>query len=80
MRPLQNILLAGNRVLHLSYDFVTTQNTRYSDVAKLQVPNLVCLHQFCSRCEEAGDIEHVCVQCGVRKHLFWEYPVGSMLS
>ena len=26
------------------------------------------------------DVERDCVQCGVRKHSFWDDPVGNMLS
>ena len=26
------------------------------------------------------DVQRDCVQCVVRKHSFWDYPVGSMLS
>jgi len=26
------------------------------------------------------DVERDCVQCDVRKHSFWDDPVGSMLS
>ena len=33
-----------------------------------------------SKCEDVEDVERDCVQCGVRKHSFWDDPVGSMLS
>ena len=45
MRLLKELLPpAGDKVLFVSYDFENTQNTRYTDVAKLHVPNLVCAH------------------------------------
>jgi len=49
------------------------------DDAKLYVPNLVCVQQFCSRCENVEDGE-VSVRCGKRNHSFWEDPVGDLLS
>jgi hypothetical protein len=62
------------------YDFETTQNSRYSDKATLHVPNLVCLQQFCCRCEGVADIQIDCDRCGKRKHSFWVDPVGDVLS
>ena len=70
MQPLKNVLPHSDKVLYVFYDFETTQNTQYSDTATVHVPNLVCIQQFCSRC----------VQCGKRKHSFWEVPVGDMLA
>ena len=43
-------------------------------------PNLVWLQQFCSKCKNVQDIEQQCVQCGKRKHSFWDDPVGDMLT
>jgi len=80
MRPLKNVLPAGDRVLYVFYDFETTQNTRYSETDTLHIPNLICLQQYCSKWEDVEDVERDCVQCGVRKHSFWDDPVGSMLS
>ena len=54
MRLLKDALPpAGDEVLYVFYDFETSQNIEYADEAKLHVPNLVCLQQFCSRCEDA---------------------------
>ena len=80
MRPLKNVLPAGDRVLYVFYDFETNQNTRYSETTTLHIPNLVCLRQFCSRYKDVEDDERDCEQCGVRKHSFWDDPVYSMLS
>ena len=77
--PLNDMLPpASDKVLYVFYDFETTQNTEYTAEAKLHVPNLVCVQQFYSRCEDAGDGD--CVQCGTRKHSFWQDPVGDLLS
>ena len=80
MRPLKNELPASDGVLYVYYDFETTQNTKYSDRATLHVPNLVCMQQFCPRCENVEDAKRDCVQCGKRKHSFWDDPVGDMLT
>jgi len=56
MRPLRNKLAACDRVLLLFYDFETPQDTKYSDSATVHFPNLVCLQQFCSKCENIQDI------------------------
>jgi len=61
MRPLKNVLPAGDRVLYVFYDFETTQNTRYSETATLNIPNLLCLQQYCSKCEDVEDVERDCV-------------------
>jgi len=80
MRPLKDARPpAGNKVLYIFYDFQTTQNTRYVDVAKLHLPNLVCVQQFCSRCENEEDGADF-VRCGRRKHSFWQDPVGELIS
>jgi len=79
MRPLKNMLTdASDKVLYVFYDFETTQTTKYSDKATLHVPELVCVQQFCSQCEDAEDCGE-CVRCGQRKHLFWEDPVEELL-
>jgi len=77
LRPLKNVLPAGDRVLYFFYDFETTQNTGYADVANLHVPNVVYVQQFCSRCEEAGDIKRDCVQSSVSRHSLWDDPVET---
>jgi hypothetical protein len=80
MQPLKNVLPSSDGVLCVFYDFGTTQNTPYSDTAKLHFPNLVCIQQFCSRCESSNDVDQVCTQCGKSKHAFWQDPVGDMLT
>ena len=67
---------ASVTVLYVFYDFETTQNTEYTAAAKLHVPNLVCVQQFCSRCE---DVEE-CLRCGKRKHSFWQETVWDLLT
>ena len=79
MRPLKDALpSAGDKVLYVFHEFEATQNIRYADEAKLHVPNLVCVQNVCSRCEVVEDGD--CVQCGRRKHSFWQDPVLELLS
>jgi hypothetical protein len=80
MQPLKNVLLSGDGVMFIFYDFETTQDTQYSDTALLHVPNLVCIQQFCSRCESSDNVDENSTQCGTRKHSFFEDPVGDLLS
>jgi hypothetical protein len=80
MQPLKNELPSGDGVLFVFYDFETTQDTQYSEKAGLHVPNLVCIQQFCSRCESYENVDENCTQCGSGKHSFWEDPVGDQLS
>jgi hypothetical protein len=80
MQPLRNVLPSSDRVLYVFCDFKTTQNTRYTDTAKLHVPNLVCIQQFCSRCESYDNVDQDCTQCGKRKHAFWEDPMRDILN
>jgi len=80
MAPLVNKLPKSDKVLFVIYDFETTQDTRISDSATLHVPNLVCLQQFCSRCETQADIDTDCERSGRRRHSFCEDPVGDPLS
>ena len=77
MQPLNSVLPSCDGVLHVFYDFRTMQNTRYSDTTKEYVPNLVCIHKFCSLCEGIEDCKRECERCGFRKHAFWEDPVGD---
>ena len=79
MRPVKDTLSStGDKVLYVFYDFETTQNTEYTDAVMLHVPNLNCVQQFCSRCEDEEDAVD-CVRCGRRKHSFWKVHVGDLL-
>ena len=79
MRPLKDELLrASDKVPYVFYGFETTQNSENTEEAKLHVPNLFCVQQFCSRCEEVEDGD--CVRCGNRKHSFWQHPIGDLLA
>jgi hypothetical protein len=80
MVALQGVVAPSNRVLYVLYDFETTQDTRYSEKATEHVPNLVCVQQFCSQCEDVADIEQDCPQCGKRNYSFWKDPVGDLLT
>jgi hypothetical protein len=80
MTPLSDSAAGSNSVLYVFYDFETTQNTPYSEKATLHVPNLVCVQQFCSQCEDIADIEQDCERCEKRKHYFWDDSVGDLLN
>jgi len=67
MIPLKKVLPACDKLLYIFYDFKTTQNTRFSDRDTLHVPNLFCVQQFCSMCEDVEAARRKCVQCGERK-------------
>jgi hypothetical protein len=70
MQPLKNVLPSGDAVLFVFFDFETTQDTQYSHTARLHVPNLVCLQQFCSRCDSSDNVDENCTLRGTRKHSF----------
>jgi hypothetical protein len=81
MRPLKDVLPTNaDNVLYIFYSFDTTQNKTYSATAKEHVPNLVCVQQFCARCEEIDDCSIDCTRCGRRRHSFWNDPVGDLLT
>jgi DNA polymerase III alpha subunit (gram-positive type) len=80
MRITVNVPASSEHVLYIFYDFETTQDTNRSDRTNEHVPNLVCLQQFCSKCENISDIEQDCIQCGKHIHSFWDDTVGDMLS
>jgi len=80
MRPLKDVLPANaDKVLYVFYDFETTQNKRYSDNPQPHVPNLVCVQQFCARCEDMEDGVDF-ERCGKRRHCFWDDTVGDLLT
>jgi len=80
IKPLKNVLPdASDKVLYVFYVFETTQNTKYSDKTTLHAPDLVCVQQFFSQCEDAEDCGE-CVRCGQMKHSFWDDPLGDMLT
>jgi len=75
MRPLLTALASSEHVL--TYFMIWRQRRITNDV---HVPNLVCLQQFCFKCENISDIEQDRIQSGNRKHSFWEDPVGDILT
>ena len=56
MRSLVKVPASSESVLYVFYDFETTHDTKRSDTTNEHVPNLVCLQQFCSKCEKIADI------------------------
>jgi len=57
MYLLKNVLPMSNDYIFVFYDFESTQDTKASESATMQIPNMVCLHQLCSRCETLVDID-----------------------
>jgi len=81
MQPLKNELPSADDVLFVFCDFETTQDAKISETAKLHVPILICVQQFCTACEmQDEDDERDCARCGKRRHSFFEDPVGDLLS
>jgi hypothetical protein len=81
MKPLKNEVPRSDDVLFVFYDFETTQDTKFADMATLHVPNLVCLQQFYARCENQPVIDADSLRCGKRRHTFFEEdPVGDLLT
>jgi len=80
MRPLVNELPRIDKLLFVFYYFESTQDTMISDSATVHIPNMVCLHQFCSHCENEPDIDAGCVRCGKGRHAFFDYPVGDLMT
>jgi len=81
MRPLKVVLPANaDNVLYVFYDFETTQNKTYSDMAKAKLPNLVCVQQFCARCELMEEVSKDCERCVRRRHSFLNDPVGDLFT
>ena len=66
----------ADKVLYVFYDLKTTQNKRYSDNAKANVPYLVCVQQFCARCEDME--EGIYLGDAAKEALFWDDPVGNL--
>jgi len=64
MQPLKNEVPSADDVLFVFYDFETSQDTKISETAKLHVPILICLQQFCTACEMQDDYEQHCARCG----------------
>jgi len=80
MQPLKNEVPSADHVLFVFCDFETTQDRKISETAKLHVPILVCLQQFCTACEMQDDYEQDCARCGKRWYSFFEDTVGDLLS
>ena len=72
MRPLKDVLPANANNVYIFYDFETTQNKTYSHTAKEHVLNLVCVQQFCAKCEEIEDCSIDCDRMWQEKALILE--------
>jgi hypothetical protein len=76
---IENVAVLRNS-LYVFYDIETTQDIRYTHTARVHVPNLVSLQQFCARGDSYDDTNIICDRGGKSKHSFWLDPVGEMLS
>jgi translation initiation factor IF-1 len=76
--PLQEKVVSGDRVLYVFYDFDTTQDTACTDTWFVHLPNLMCVQQVFSACEDESDVDVDCRMCGKTKHSFWMDPVGDL--
>jgi hypothetical protein len=75
MQSLKNEVPSADDVLIFFYDFETTKVTKISETAKLLLPILVCLQQFCTACEmQDEEDERDCARCGKRRYSFFEDP------
>jgi hypothetical protein len=77
MQPLKNELPHSD-VLFVFYDFETTQDTKFSENATENIPNLVRVQQFCSLCEMQDDIDIDYERCGKRRHSFFDDPADLL--
>jgi hypothetical protein len=80
MEPLKNELPHSDDNFFVLYDIETTQDTKFSGKSNVHILILVCLQQFCTTCEMQDDIDVDCERCGMRRHSFFEDPVGDLLS
>ena len=79
MQPLKNELPRSD-VLFVFYDFETTQDTKFLGNETEHIPILFSLQQFCTACEMQDYIDTDSERCGRRLHLYYEDPVGDLLS
>ena len=67
--PLKRSKLS-DRFLYVFFDTECTQGLQRHDGSFVHVPNLICAHQMCSKCEAMDDMNVDCEQCGKRTHVF----------
>jgi hypothetical protein len=74
MKLLVDKVPSRDNVLFVFFVFETSVS------ATEHVPNLVCLQQFCSQCENESDINVDFERCGQTKHSFFDDLVGDLLT
>jgi hypothetical protein len=57
MASLSPEMPSSDKVLYVFYDSETTQNTKVTESATIHVPNLACVQEFCTLCEEEPNID-----------------------
>jgi hypothetical protein len=80
MSPLSDKAPSRDQVLYVFYDFETTQDTKRGNTSFEDVPNLVCVQQFCAVCEDDLDMDVDSRRCGEKKHSFWTDALGDLIS
>ena len=77
--PLKRSKLS-DRFLYVFFDTECTQGLQRHDGSFVHVPNLICAHQMCSKCEAMDDMNVDCEQCGKRTHVFWQDSEGKFID
>jgi hypothetical protein len=80
MSPLSDKTPRSDKVLYVFYVIEATQDTKCTDMSYEHVPNLVCVQQFCTECEDEADMDMDCGRGGKRKYSSWTDPVGNLIS
>ena len=60
------------RIWYVYFDMECTQDFQKHDGSFVYIPNLICVQQMCSKCEDVDDLNVVCKQCGKRAHEVWQ--------
>ena len=66
--------------MYVFFDMKCTQDLEKRDGLFEHVPKLICAQQTCSKYEAVDGLSADCKQCDKRTHMFWEDPVGDILS
>jgi hypothetical protein len=80
MVPISAKTPSSDRVLYLFYDFETTQDTSFSDTATVHVPTVLCVQQFCVRCENERNIDKDPSNVPSENTFCEDDPVGDLLT
>ena len=79
MAPLKPSKLSDT-FLYVFFDTECTQDLERHDGSFVQLPNLICSQQMCSKCAAVDDMNVDCKQGGKRTHVCWQDPVGKFID